>query len=326
MTLSGRSTVCARVLGVGLDEFGDAVHQRVRQPLVDRPFAPGQILLLGLLLLAAEFLGQRQQPFGGAGVAVEDDVFAGLAQLGIDVVIDDHLPGIDDAHVHAGLDGVIQEHRMHGLAHRLVAAEREREVGDAAGDMRVRQVLADPARRLDEVDAVIIVLFEPGRDRKDIGIEDDVFGREVELVDQDVVGAFADLGLARKGVGLAGLVERHHHHGGAMAARDLGLVDEFLLAFLHRDRIHHRLALNAFQAGLDHGEFRGVDHDRHAGDIGLGGDEVEEGHHRGFGIEQAFVHVDVDDLGAVLDLVARHLKRRGVVARGDQLAEFAPSP
>ena len=150
-------------------------------------------------------------------------------------------------------------------------------------------------------------------------------GGKSELLDQDVVGALADLGLARERVGLAGLVERHHHHGGAMTPRDGGLVDEFLLAFLHRDRVHHRLALNAFQAGFDHGEFRGVDHHRHAGDVGLGGDEVEEGHHRGFGIQQAFVHVDVDDLGAVLDLVARHLQRRGVIARGDQLAEFAPS-
>ena len=48
----------------------------------------------------------------------------------------------------------------------------------------------------------------------------------------------------------------------------------------------------------------------HAGDVGLGGDEVEEGHHRLFGIEQALVHVDVDDLRAVLDLVARHLRAR----------------
>ena len=172
----------------------------------------------------------------------------------------------------------------------------------------MRQVLADPARRLDEVDAVIVVFFQPGRDRKDIRIEDDVFGRKADLVDQDVVGALADLGLARKRIGLSDLVERHHHDGGAMAARDLGLVDEFLHAFLHRDRVHHRLALNAFQAGFDHGEFRGVDHHGDAGDVGLGGDEVEEGHHRGFGIEQALVHVDVDDLGAVLDLVARHLQ------------------
>ena len=40
------------------------------------------------------------------------------------------------------------------------------------------------------------------------------------------------------------------------------------------------------------------------------------------GIEQALVHVDVDDLGAGLDLLARHRQRGGIVARGDQLAEF----
>ena len=135
-------------------------------------------------------------------------------------------------------------------------------------------------------------------------------GGKSELSDQDVVGALADLGLARERIGLAGLVERHHHHGRAVTPGDLRLVDEFLLAFLHRDRVHHRLALDAFQAGFDHGEFGGIDHDRDAGDVGLGGDEVEEGHHRGFGIEQALVHVDVDDLGAVLDLVARHLQAR----------------
>ena len=234
------------------------MHQRVGEPLLHRPFAPGEIGFLGLLLLAAEFFRQRQQPLGCAGIAVEDDVLAGLAQFGVDVVIDDHLPGIDDAHVHAGLDGVIQEHRVHGLAHRLVAAERERQVRHAAGNMRARQVRPDPARRLDEVDAVIVVLFEAGGDRENIGIEDDVFRREVDLLDQDVVGALADLGLARERIGLSGLVERHHHDRRAMAARDRRLVDEFLLAFLHRDRVHHRLALQAFQAGLDDVEFRGV--------------------------------------------------------------------
>jgi hypothetical protein len=32
--------------------------------------------------------------------------------------------------------------------------------------------------RLDEVDAVIVVLFDAGRDGEDVRIEDDVFGRE----------------------------------------------------------------------------------------------------------------------------------------------------
>ena len=32
------------------------------------------------------------------------------------------------------------------------------------------------------------------------------------------------------------------------------------------------------------------------------------------GIEQAFVHVDVDDLRAIGDLIARHIERGGIIA------------
>ena len=120
----------------------------MRQPFFDRPFAPGKIGFLLLLAVAAMPLGKRQQPLGGVGAAIEHDVLAGLAQLRIEVVVDGQLAGIDDAHVHAGFDSVIEEHRMHRLAHGFVAAERERKIGHAAGDMGVRQVLADPARRL----------------------------------------------------------------------------------------------------------------------------------------------------------------------------------
>ena len=115
----------ARLFDVGLDEIGDAAHQRVAEPLLHRPLAPGQIDLLGRLPGAAEFLRQRQQPLGGVGPAVEHHVLAGLAQFRIERVVDRDLPGIDDAHIHAGLDGVEQEHRMHSFAHALVAAERE---------------------------------------------------------------------------------------------------------------------------------------------------------------------------------------------------------
>src|SRR3546814_13856236 len=43
--------------------------------------------------------------------------------------------------------------------------------------------------------------------------------------------------------------------------------------------------------------------------------------HRLFRVEQALVHVDVDDLGAVLDLLARDLDGCGIIARHDQLLE-----
>ena len=312
----------AGFLDVAFDEIGDAVHERVGEALPDRPFAPGEVGLLLLLAVPAIALRERQEPLGGVGAPVEHDVLAGLAQLGIEVVVDRHLPGIDDAHVHAGLDRVIEEHGVHGLAHRLVAAERERQVRHAAGDVNVRQVFPDPARGLDEGDAVAVVLLHPGGDGENVGVEDDVLGRKADLVDQDVVGAFGDRAFALERVGLALLVEGHDHDGGAVAAHGLGMLDERRLALLHGDRVHHRLTLEAFEPGLDHRELRGVHHDRDAGDVGLGRDQVEEGGHRLLGIEQALVHVHVDDLRAVLHLVARDGEGCGVVAGGDELAEL----
>jgi hypothetical protein len=70
------------------------------------------------------------------------------------------------------------------------------------------------------------------------------------------------------------------------------------------------LALQALQAGLDHLPARRVDHHRHAGDVRLGGDQVRgrsSWHRRP--VEHALVHVHVDDLRAVLDLLPRDVER-----------------
>ena len=96
---------------------------------------------------------------------------------------------------------------MHGLAHPVVAAEREAEVADAARRQRARQLGLEASHSLDKTHRVIIVLGDAGGHGQDVGIEDDVVGIEAELVDQEVVGALADLELARGGVGLALLVE-----------------------------------------------------------------------------------------------------------------------
>jgi hypothetical protein len=120
---------------------------------------------------------------------VEDHVLDGLAQLGVEGVIDRQVAGVDDAHVHARRDGVVEEHRVDRPAHRLVAAEAERDVRHPARHPGVRATLLDDPRRLDEVDGVVVVLLDPGRHGEDVGVEDDVFRREADLVDQDVVGA-----------------------------------------------------------------------------------------------------------------------------------------
>ena len=55
---------------------------------------------------------------------------------------------------------------------------------------------------------------------------------EAGLLGQQPVGALADLDLALGGVGLARLVEGHHHDRGAVAAHLARLVEEVGLALL----------------------------------------------------------------------------------------------
>ena len=95
-------------------------------------------VLLPLLALALDRRRELDHPLGRVGPAVEDDVLDVLEQILRDVLVDDELAGVDDAHVEAGLDGVVQERRVDRLADDVVAAERERQVADAAADLHAR--------------------------------------------------------------------------------------------------------------------------------------------------------------------------------------------
>ncbi len=178
----------------------------------------------------------------------------------------------------------------------------------------MRQLSADLSRRLDEGDAIAVMLVDAGGDGEDVRVEDDVFGREARLLDQQLVRAAADRHFPLERVSLTLFVEGHDDDRGAIGAHQPRLAQEGLFALLHRDRVDQRLALHAFQSRLDHGEFRRIDHHRHARDVGLGGDQIEEFDHHRRGVDQPLVHVDVDDLRAALDLIARHRERGRIVA------------
>ncbi|MNK86739.1 hypothetical protein D3C87_1066570 [compost metagenome] len=308
--------------GVFDDVGGDALDQCVLQALVDVPVAP--LFGLGFLdaAVALVLVGNGEEGVGAFRGAVKDHVFHGVAQFCRDLVVDLQLTGVDDAHGQAGTDRVQQEHRVDRLAHRVVATERERHVGHAARGQRIRQFVADVGAGVDEVHGVVVVFFDAGGHGEDVRVKDNVFRREADVIDQDVVGAFADFFLARFGVGLAGFVEGHHHHGGAVALAQFGVMDELLDAFFHADRVDDALALDALEAGFDHFPLGGVDHDRYAGDVRLAGNQIEEGHHGLLRIEHPFVHVDVDHLGAGFDLLQGDFQGFGVVVFTDQAGEL----
>ena len=202
--------------GVQHDEIGDAVHQGVREPLVHIAGPPGQARAI-VQGHAFGALGHLNQALTTVGAAIQHDVFDSFSELSVEVVVHAHHPGVDDAHVHAGLDRVVQKHGVDGFAHRLVAAEAETHVGHAAADLGTGQVLFDPARRVDEINRVVVVLLDAGGDGKDVRVEDDVLGVEADFIDQDLVGPRADFDLALEGVGLAFFVKRHHHRRRAVA-------------------------------------------------------------------------------------------------------------
>ena len=216
------SCFAARLFGVGVDIVGDAVDQRMLQTFGHWALAPGKVG--GLLLRAAAFEPVRcfQQPVRRVRPPVEDNVLAKFAQFRVQVVIHAKLASIHDAHVHAGLDRVVQEDRVHRLPDRLVAAEGEGKVGDAARDMHMRQPGADTARGLDEGDAVIVMLLDARRDREDVRVEDDVLGREADALCEKLIGALADRKFALRRLGLPAFVERHHDDGRAIAQEFCG--------------------------------------------------------------------------------------------------------
>ena len=97
------------------------------------------------------------------------------------------------------------------------------------------------------------------------------------------------------------------------------MIFEYAFSFLEADRIDDAFALNAFEAGFNHLPSGAVEHDRNARDIRFGGNDIQESRHRGFRIEHALIHVDVDDLSSVFDLVARDGNGLFVLAGEDQL-------
>ena len=312
----------AAFLGIGDDKVGDALDQRVFEPLLDRQFTPTQIGtgVPGLAFL--DCLGELHQSFAGVRRSVQDDRFDLGAQHRIEIVVDADHAGVDDAHRQPGLDRVVEENRVDRLAHRVVAAERERDVGNAAGNLRMRQVGTYPAAGLDEVDGVVVVFLDAGGDGEDVRVEDDVLGGKSDA-HQQLVGALADLDLAPVGVGLALLVEGHDDHRRAVTPRQPGLLKKLRFSFLHRDRIDDALALDALQAGLDDFPLRRVEHHRHARNVGFRRDQLEEAIHRGDRVEHRLVHVDVDHLRAVLDLLAGDGQRIVEAAFKDHLGEDA---
>mmetsp|Transcript_12507 Transcript_12507/g.14059 ORF Transcript_12507/g.14059 Transcript_12507/m.14059 type:complete len:243 (+) Transcript_12507:2076-2804(+) len=218
---------------------------------------------------------------------------------------------------------MIQEDTVHGLSDGAEASEAERQVRQPAADLGTGQRVLNLFGGLNEVNGVVVVLLNASADREHVGVEDDVPGREAHLVNQDVVSPGADANLVGLVSSLSIFVEGHDHHSGAVPLNDLGLPNELFLAALQTDAVHSALALHLLQTRLDDVKLRRVDHDGHFANPWLGHDEPKELDHRRLAVEEAVVHVDIDNLGAVINLLQCDGQGLLVVASKNQPFELA---
>ena len=110
---------------VGIDVFRDPLQQCVLQARFHRPESPLFDSRLNLVGLRAgfELLGEGDQSLGCIGTTVQQAVLDINQQLFVDLFIDFELPCVDDSHVKAGLNCVVEECRVHRLTHDIVASE-----------------------------------------------------------------------------------------------------------------------------------------------------------------------------------------------------------
>src|ERR1051326_7622840 len=103
---------------------------------------------------------------------------------------------------------MIEKGRMHGFTDDIVAAKGERNIADPPADFAAWKIGLDPARRLDEVHRIVVVLLDAGGHGENIRIKDDVLRRYVDLFGQELIGTPTNFYLARKVISLATLIER----------------------------------------------------------------------------------------------------------------------
>ena len=211
---------------------------------------------------------------------------------------------------------------MNRLTHRLIAPKRKRYVGYPAAYFSVRQVFFDPTRGVDKIHRVVVMLFNSCPNGQNIGVKNDVLWRESNFVDENPIRPFANLNAALVIIGLPLFIKCHYDYCRAVAFYFLGRFNKFFFSFFQRNGVHNGFALQAFQTGFNHFPFRRIHHERDAGNIRLGHEQITKPIHGLYTVNHTLVKVDINDLSAIFDLFPRYGKRRIVVSFANQTGKF----
>ena len=216
----------------------------------------------------------------------------------------------------------MQERGVHCFTQVVVAAECKREVRKTARDADAGEVVHNPADSTNKVNGVGVVLCHAGSDGQNVRVVNDIGRVEVQLLHHDIVSTGRNLYATLVVRGLAFFVEEHHDYGSTEALYGERMLDKRFFAHLERDGVHDALALDALEAFFDDFEAGAINHDRHAAHGRVRCNQVQERAHFGGGVKETVVHVDVNHVGAVIDLLAGDFERFFVILLVDETQEL----
>ena len=99
------------------------------------------------------------------------------------------------------------------------------------------------------------MLLDPGCHSKHVWIENNVFRREPDFVDENVIGSTADGVFTGQAVCLAIFIKGHNDDRGTMLHANFRLINKLSPASLEADRVDDRFALQALQSRLNNFPF-----------------------------------------------------------------------
>lgn len=187
-----------RILSIGIDILGDEVEKRMLKKILERKLEKDKIMSKRLngegikekLGNLKKKLGWDLESFCGE---VKKKIIERIKKLRVDSVIERKMERIEDENINERMNGVVEEKGMNRIKKRIIEEEGEREVGKEEGNMEMRKCEEDLKSGIDEIEEVIIVLIDEGRERKNIRIENDVLRREKKMLGKDFIGEGEDL-------------------------------------------------------------------------------------------------------------------------------------
>ena len=165
------------------------------------------------------------------------------------------------------------------------------------------------------------MLLHPGADREHVRVEHYVLRWKANHIHKNVITALAYTNLLILGRGLPKLVESHHYYRRSVLLQQCCMLNKQSLSHLQRDTVHDGLALAPLQSSKHDLKLRRVQHKWNLSYLRLRHRYLHKLLHRHQPVQHAIVHIDVNHMCTIRDLLLSHIHRLHVLPSDDHLLE-----